>query len=459
MVDLKNGTKSLISNTLSKEHRESKILALQKENERLKKAFKNKRYGLNWLNTLESFESEIENKLPVLQEIPEKEIKSRDKKPTHILIEGDNYHALTCLNYTHKNKIDFIYIDPPYNTGSDGFRYRDKRVLDKYPDGSEVPKDHPFRHNSGVIFISIDINELAQLKLLCDDVFGESNLVSLVTVKVKDPAGLGQQSFVFDVAEYILAYAKNAHTFRAIHQELPADYEILTEQYGSYNKAILNFGKQIFLKEIFRPNIGQEYIKNRDKIFADYNPSGKLVADYEIPKTGLTYVEYKKTRGRSSGNIIKQHFLNDIPNASLSSEGGVYFTNGKKPLKLLQKLLGMFQIKDAVVLDFFAGSGTTGEAVMLQNEEDQLNRQFILVTNNDEVTNGKTQKIMDDNEKQITTVYFREEQDRLRDFVEKERRLPIVFKSPTGSGKTFMTSFFVRELNHLPQWKEDKAFI
>ncbi|MEG7978417.1 MAG: site-specific DNA-methyltransferase [Mollicutes bacterium UO1] len=77
-------------------------------------------------------------------------------------------------------------------------------------------------------------------------------------------------------------------------------------------------------------------------------------------------------------------------------EGGVYFTNGKKPLKLIQKLLSMFKIKNAIVLDFFAGSGTTGEAVMIQNEEDKLNRQFILVTNNDEVTNGKTQKIMDD---------------------------------------------------------------
>src|SRR6185312_2220968 len=78
------------------------------------------------------------------------------------------------------------------------------------------------------------------------------------------------------------------------------------------------------------------------------------------------------------------------------AEGGVYFTNGKKPLKLLQKLLGMFKTKNAVVLDFFAGSGTTGEAVMIQNEEDQLNRQFILITNNDEFTNGKTQKIMTD---------------------------------------------------------------
>jgi len=184
--------------------------------------------------------------------------------------------------------------------------------------------------DSGVIFISIDINELAQLKLLCDEIFGESNLVSLISIKVKDPAGLGQQSFIFDVAEYILMYAKNIHAFRVVHQDLHAEYEVLTEQYGSYNKIMLDFGKQISLKEIFRPNIGQmkvyqcedyliekttnftfkNYVKNRDKIFADYNPGGKLVADYEIPKNGLAYIEYKKTRGRSSGSITKQYFLN-----------------------------------------------------------------------------------------------------------------------------------------------------
>ena len=86
--------------------------------------------------------------MPILKEDRDKEIPNQDKKPIHILIEGDNYHALTCLNYTHKNKIDFIYIDPPYNTGSDGFKYKDKRFLSKFPNGgSEVPKDHPLRHS------------------------------------------------------------------------------------------------------------------------------------------------------------------------------------------------------------------------------------------------------------------------------------------------------------------------
>src|SRR3989344_2362572 len=82
---------------------------------------KQQNYGLVWLDVPEAFEDDVENKLPILEEVPKLAINNKDGKPTHLLIEGDNYHALTCLNYTHKGKVDVIYIDPPYNTGSDGF--------------------------------------------------------------------------------------------------------------------------------------------------------------------------------------------------------------------------------------------------------------------------------------------------------------------------------------------------
>ena len=161
---------------------------LKREIKRLKQSVKNQRFGLVWMDVPEAFEDDVENKLPILREIREYSINNDDNKPVHMVIEGDNYHALTCLNYSHRNKIDFIYIDPPYNTGNDGFRYKDKRILDKYPDGTEVPTDHPFRHSywlsfmkkrlelaynlladDGVMFISIDDNELANLLLLCVD--------------------------------------------------------------------------------------------------------------------------------------------------------------------------------------------------------------------------------------------------------------------------------------------------
>ncbi|MBO4543122.1 MAG: site-specific DNA-methyltransferase, partial [Bacteroidales bacterium] len=170
---------------------------------------KTTRYGLVWEDVPEAFEKEAENKIPILEEVKDKAIKNDDGKPTHILIEGDNYHALQCLNYTHRGKVDVIYIDPPYNTGSDGFTYKDKRFLDQFPNGTTIPKEHPLRHSTwlsfmskrlelaknllsekGVIFISIDDNEQANLKLLCDKVFGEDSFVTTIHVEMSATQGM-----------------------------------------------------------------------------------------------------------------------------------------------------------------------------------------------------------------------------------------------------------------------------
>ncbi len=171
-----------------------RIRELEKEVERWKSQVKTVRYGLNWIDVPEAFDRDAEEKIPVLEEVSEKAIEAAGPlagRPPHVIIEGDNYHALTCLNYTHRGKIDVIYIDPPYNTGSDGFTYKDKRFLTEYPDGKKVPREDPLRHSywlsfmekrlklaknllsdKGVIFISIDDNEQANLKLLCDRIFG-----------------------------------------------------------------------------------------------------------------------------------------------------------------------------------------------------------------------------------------------------------------------------------------------
>ena len=123
---------------------------LSQQNERLafqlKRAAEEGRFGLHWLDVPEDFGSEADNALPILKEVKDYALHTPDGKPTHVLIEGENYHALQCLCYTHAGKIDVIYIDPPYNTGNDGFRYRDKRLLTQYPDGTPVPKESPLRH-------------------------------------------------------------------------------------------------------------------------------------------------------------------------------------------------------------------------------------------------------------------------------------------------------------------------
>ena len=126
-----------------------------------------------------------------MEEDKNKEIVTDKEKPVNILIEGDNYHALSVLNYTHKGKVDVIYIDPPYNRGTgDHFIYNDK-IVDK-EDAYRHSKWLSFMEkrlklaknllkNSGVIFISIDDNEFSQLELLCDDIFGEkNNIASLI---------------------------------------------------------------------------------------------------------------------------------------------------------------------------------------------------------------------------------------------------------------------------------------
>src|SRR3989338_2581539 len=136
---------------------------------------------VNWENMPENF---VPKQFPVLKEVKNKEIETDKNKPSNLLIEGDNYHSLAVLNFTHQNEIDVIYIDPPYNTGN---------------------KD----------FISIDDNEQAQLKLLCDEVFGENNFVTTIHVQMSTVQGQKVRSAksgnIVKNAEYIFVYSKNGN--------------------------------------------------------------------------------------------------------------------------------------------------------------------------------------------------------------------------------------------------------
>ena len=175
---------------------------------------KRKKYGLVWEDKPENVVEQCKTELPVLEEVKNKEIFTDPDKPVNLLIEGDNYHALSVLNYTHKGKIDVIYIDPPYNTGNKDFVYNDD-----YVDSEDM-----FRHSkwisfiekrlklaknilskNGVIFISIDDNEFAQLKFICDDIFGETNLIGIFTwIRKKKGSNLSKE--FRKITEYVLAY-------------------------------------------------------------------------------------------------------------------------------------------------------------------------------------------------------------------------------------------------------------
>ncbi len=439
-----------------KQQNDNQILRLQKEVERLKKSIKTQRYGLVWADVPEAFENDVENKLPVLEEVSKLAIKSKDEKPTHILIEGDNYHALTCLNYTHKGKIDVIYIDPPYNTGSDGFRYKDKRILDKFPDGTEVPKDHPFRHSywlsfmskrlelaksllkkTGTIFVSINEDEFAQLKLLCDQTFGPENYLTMFTIKVRHEERIlkGDKDF-HEVVEYLLMYRASAEykTVKKIYDNTSlAEYVYQIIEKTKKPKKIKLGNKEV---EVFGPD-EYEVIKvapsadNLKKInirgsLKEGNSSGRFYMAhleqlkgkgvmYKVPDMGNDkfvhryFITPEKT-SRVNGDYfqgvpldIKDTKEVPYPNYfdfekefnSVGYEGGISFGGGKKPINFLKHFLSIGTTnKSATVLDFFAGSGSTGHAVMQMNEDDKGNRQFIMITNNYELVKEKVYRPM-----------------------------------------------------------------
>lgn len=438
------------------QQKENHILKLQKEVEKWKKAVKTERYGLVWLDVPEAFEDDVENKLPILEEVPKNGIKSKDEKPTHLLIEGDNYHALTCLNYTHKGKVDVIYIDPPYNTGSDGFRYKDKRILDQYPDGTEVPKDHPFRHSywlsfmskrlelaksllkdTGTIFISINEDEFAQLKLLCDRTFGLENYLTMFTIKVRHEERIlkGDKDF-HEVVEYLLMYRSSPsyETTKKIYDNTSLDEYIYQVIEKTKKPKSVKLGNKMV--DYFEPS-EYEIVKvpasadNLKKInirgsLKEGNSSGRFymahIASrgtkgvlYKVPdmgndKFGYRYFLIPAKENRLNGDYfqgvpldIKDTKEVPYPNYfdferefnSVGYEGGVSFGGGKKPIDFLKHFIGIgCTKKDATILDFFAGSGSTGHAVMQMNEDDKGKRQFILVTNNNEIVKDKVYRPM-----------------------------------------------------------------
>ena len=402
---------------------EKQILRLQTE---LKKNSETQ-YGLRWMDVPEAFEAEAENAIPTLEEVPGKAISNDDGKPTHILIEGDNFHALTCLNYTHKGQIDVIYIDPPYNTGSDGFVYKDKRVLDKFPDGTTVPTDHPLRHSywlsfmhkrlelaknllskRGVIFISIDDREIANLRLLCDDIFGESNFVeTFIWQSIFRPSNMSKT--IRKNAEYVLFYSSNIDLELVESFQDPQGDASLTQNNNSVRVLLFpaNYVKIYLPDGIYHKGVYGE-IEVLDDIIVEqgtstnnFRISGKLkwsqeYLDEEIKK-GVTISikskglipyyrkDYQKTALRPT-KLIPRELVGDVlqSGAELEQIFGIAPFNYAKPTSLIRHLIYMLQYpKDITILDFFGGSGTTMHATMQLNEEDGGHRQCILVQQNE----------------------------------------------------------------------------
>ena len=414
---------------------------------RLKKELKkNKKYGLVWDSEREP-EKVVEmckEKFPVLKEVKVKEIITDKNKPINLLIEGDNYHTLSVLNYTHKKKIDVIYIDPPYNTGNKDFIYNDHYI----------DREDSYRHskwlsfiekrlrlaknllkNDGLIFISIGEDELAQLKIVCNDIFGEKNYITNFIWEKTQHFGRQKVNFYSNV-DYILCYAKQLNNLKIKellverikeeHEDAPlynasnptntltfppktvtfnisdGEYtETTDDKYELLSKAIVKKGKnrnEIILK--FKSRWSQKRVEEevlKGTTFWIKSSNFAIRAIYGNGKTSNDSPKQILFTNANNEFCAKSRFGQKVGvNEEASNElyqmiGAQNIFEYPKPRTLVEYLVSLFfdyykktYQRDLTILDFFAGSGTTGHAILNLNKLDQGNRTFILCTNNEE---------------------------------------------------------------------------
>ena len=376
----------------------------------IQKLNKRKKYGLIWdeEKIKEVFEEEVQKKLPVLKDVTKNGIEDISK-PNNVLIEGDNYHALSVLNYTHKGKIDVIYIDPPYNTGNE-FIYNDK-IIDN-EDAYKHSKWLSFMSKrlllakkllskNGIIFISIDEHEESQLKLLCDEIFDEENFIAKLIWKKKYTGGKHATFFV-DFHEYVLVYARNKNLLNGFTMNRPENEKLkfnmednhIKERGKFYTRPLksnlelrptliyeINFPDKTKMKTqwiVSEPTFKK--LKDEERILIKKKKDGK----YQVY---MKYYEKDKEGKVKVPSIIDFTYNNEakveLKNIFNIHEGreNVFYT--VKPLNLIKFLIKLSSRDNSIILDFMAGSGTTGQAVLQLNKEDGGNRKFILCTNNE----------------------------------------------------------------------------
>ncbi|MDD2595197.1 MAG: site-specific DNA-methyltransferase [Bacteroidales bacterium] len=400
-----------------------------------------KKYGLVWEDKPEDVETELLEKLPVLTEVKERAIISDDPSaPNHILIEGDNLHALTALSYTHEGKIDVIYIDPPYNTGNKDFIYNDSFVDDE--DEYKHSKWLSFMNKrlviakkllseKGAIFISIDENEVGPLRVLGDEIFMAKNFVGQWNwFKSATPPALSKK--IKRTVEYILCWqsTNNDEMFRGVQKVSPSNdpftkpqnsYKVLSfppnsiscpQQTGVIRAGM--YGTDKFPNELLDDiqvvdgkNTNTVRFNNRFIwIQGTLDDNIQKGLHIELSKKGV--LSYKRS---NYNREVPPNFIDSSVGVDTTENAGRQlldlFNNEKlfdypKPISLIQYLINFIESGELTILDFFAGSGTTLHATMALNTEDGGHRQCILVTNNE---NGICENVTYERNKRVINGY------------------------------------------------------
>ncbi len=401
----------------------------------LEKDVNGKKYGLIFEEHQEEIDEVLTTHTPVLSE--DTDLFIDNGGVMNFLIEGDNLASIKVLEKTHKGKIDVIYIDPPYNTGSKDFVYDDAFV--DATDGFNHSKWLTFMSSrlqiakkllkdSGTIFISIDDNEMCQLKLLCDEIFGPMNFVGTILWKKKTNGN--NMGWLPPVHDYILCYAKS------IDSIFDLGYEVSEETVLKNYKNPDNDPRGPWTTTDLSANHKGPYFPITNPVTGDihYPPDGrywvfneqevqKRIADGRIifGKSGTAkpvqkvFAKDRVFSKRKAESWWDNHGLNADATQELKDIFGKakVFTH-PKPTQLLENIINISGDKKAIVLDFFAGSGTTGHSVMKLNAADKGSRSFILCTNNEnnicrEITFERIKRVIAREEYAASLKYYKVE--------------------------------------------------
>ena len=403
-------------------------------------------YGFKWVGKNAARREAARPINKTLRPCPEESVDWENTQ--NLYIEGDNLEVLKLLQKSYLGKVKMIYIDPPYNTGND-FVYRDDFAMDKdgydRAAGNVDELGNRFRKNAdgnarfhsdwcsmiyerllvsrsllsedGVIFISIDDNEVANLKKICDEVLGESNFVAKFDWRKK--TGANDAKDIAVVTESILLYTKNRNTtlelkmWRRDEDSINADrykfedefvdvrgrfyYDTLDRGGLQYSDS-MNFGIEAPDGGIIYPNGRDSFVNDgwiwkwsKDKVkwgienkFLEFVKSNKskgsaYTIKYKVYQLVDNEGNIRETSGRAYMNLITEP-INQVGNSEMKAifNNKTPFSN-PKPIGLIQYLFNTIKSRNATILDFFSGSATTAHAVMQLNADDGGNRKFIMV--------------------------------------------------------------------------------